>query len=206
MWLRRAARRLAERILSVLFWVLLMLSFNSPLLTAMTLLAALVHECAHAAVLYRYRGRGRFLSTPRGIVLHRNEKTLSYREELMLTLAGPLSNLCAVLLSLLLLPFGEDFFSLFAAINLLTAVSNLIPVKSYDGHKILFLLLATHLGEGLAYRVCRILSLTFTSALTLLSLYLIGRIGGGYWIFGVFFASLIVQLFDHAFSRQKKSI
>ena len=181
--------------LSFLFWALVLIGFNTPYVAVLTLISALIHECGHIAAL---AFTGNFTAFPRfavsGMRLSRKPH-ISYRDELIVIISGPLSNIASFLFFYLLsLIFGEYFFT-FALLNLLTAISNLLPIEGYDGYKILNTLLSAYGLGARGYRVIQRISLLFVTLLTFLSLYLIMKVGSGYWIFGIFFVSMLLSLF-----------
>ena len=184
----------AERLLMTLFWLLLLLAFNAPPLAMLTLLCALLHELGHitaAALLGRRTGAP--MERPNGLLLPL-QGSLSYVEECFVAAMGPIANLLVALLCLLARPLGHSFFSTFAILSLFTAVANLLPVGGYDGERMLRSLLSLRLDAVRAHAVCAALSLGLSAVLTLVSLYGMLRVGGGYWIFGVFFATLLVEI------------
>lgn len=186
-WLKRAYSLLSS-LLPALFWLTLIFSFDEPLIAVTTLIAAFIHECGHFfAFLLRNRSSRGFYSALSGLRIKMSE--VSYGDEFLIYLCGPLSNIISALLSLLLLP--GDYASLLAAVNLATAFSNLMPAEGYDGYGMLRCLIK---HRGMTYRSYSILEWIsfFTSMLfVLLSLYLMNKIGEGYWIFFLFFISLL---------------
>lgn len=191
----RLLRAVGDRVLPFLFIVFLMLAFDAAWVTVLMLAVAAIHELGHigAAVLV---GAGD-ISAPRAVLTGLRIKTgrlLSYRDEAIIALGGPLINL---LIFAVLLPLCRvsDYILAFAAVNLLTALSNLIPIRSFDGHRILIGLLAARLSaEGLE-RVSHALTLAVSASVALLSLLFMMKVGEGYWIFAVFFAVTCKEIF-----------
>jgi hypothetical protein len=72
----------------------------------------------------------------------------------------------------------------------MTAVSNLLPLKGYDGYRILSCLLSLLPAEDVTHRILERLSFSITVALCFVSLYFMARFNGGYWIFFIFILSL----------------
>ena len=190
---KRAVRVLSslERLLTLLFFLLLLFGFDAPALAVMTLLSALMHAGGHLLVLYALGIRGGHFRTRLNGFVCTPARTLSYREEILVAAGGPLTNLAFALLFFLLRPLGNEFFSSFALCEFLTALSNLIPVRGYDGERILSAHLALH---GYMGSFAERLSFFFTVAFVFLSLALIGTLGEGYWLFGVFFVSMLLSL------------
>ena len=89
---------------------------------------------------------------------------------------------------------GEVLFD-FGFINLLTGISNMLPIKAYDGYRILesvFLMRTADEARTLAALFW--LSFGFTLLLCFLSLYFLLKLGEGYWIFALFFSSALVDV------------
>ena len=171
---------------SIIFWLLLIFAFESPEGGFMTVTSALIHESGHFLYTLLYL---KAPSPPRGVLSGlriKKKGMLSYGEEMMLYLSGPLANLA---FSLVLLPFffvsgrfAKDFF----IINTFTMLSNLLPVEGYDGYGAI-LAIAQKLGtEWRVRRTLRYISFGFTLVMMLVSLYLMYYMNGGYWIFAVF--------------------
>lgn len=188
--------RLAVNLLSFLFWAMILFGFNSPSVAVLTLLAALIHECGHiAAQIFTENFRGLPHFSLCGMKL-RSVGRVCYKDELLILAAGPAANLFTFLFFYLLtVIFGGGFF-IFALLNLFTAIGNLAPLYDTDGYKIITLLYSS-LGLGFgAWRALSAVSFAFTVILTFLSLYLIMKVGDGFWIFIIFFFSLLNTLFN----------
>lgn len=181
--------------LSFCFWGLMLFGFNKPYIAILTVLSAIIHEAGHITALSALGGG---LSLPRFVLSGfriRAARPLSYRDELYVLIAGPLSNILSFLFFYLLSLIFGMYFRIFAIINLLTALSNLIPVEGYDGYKIINTarLLKNHTADGSPALRC--LSFASVCVMTFLSLYFIMKVGDGYWVFAIFFISLIVSIF-----------
>ena len=201
-------------LLSGLFWILALFGFDEPAVAFITLIAVAIHEFGHEAMLFILkkplrlplpRANG-FKIKPHALLSYKEEiavlvagpfanlifALLSYKEEIAVLVAGPFANL---IFALLALPFLSKYESLqlFSVINGLTALTNLIPVRGYDGYKILSAT-AEHFECSTLNRVLDVCSLLFASAVLLLSLYAIDRLDAGYWIFGVFFIFLLREV------------
>ena len=186
---------LTVTLFSFLFWALILFGFNSPSVAVLTLICALIHECGHiTAQVFTGNFRGLPHFSLYGMRLRSGER-VSYRDELLILAAGPVANLLTFLFFYLLsVIFGGCFF-IFAMLNLFTAIGNLAPICDTDGYKIITLLISLFgLGCG-AWRTLSAVSFAFTAILTFLSLYLIMKVGDGYWIFGFFFFSMLHTLF-----------
>lgn len=178
-------------LLPAMFWFLLMLGFDKPYIAVLTVLCALWHELGHIAALFAMRRDVTLRPGARGFGIG-GFGHLSYKSELLSALAGPLANLSA---ALLLLPFSENgYIRVLAIFNALTALSNLLPVRDYDGYRVLRVLICLRADSNTAERICRRLSLTVTVPLTFLSLYLMLRADSGYWLFFIFIILLFRSL------------
>ncbi len=187
-----------QKVLSIVFWGLLIFGFDTAFMAVLTILAALVHEGGHIGALYAASGgvhvpRGAlfgFWITPRGM--------LSYKEELAVVLAGPAVNIILGVM-LLFAPHSDfgDYLRCFGLINLMTALSNILPVKEYDGYKAARLLGALYCDDFVKFEnVLSRISFAAVSAFTLIALWFMNKIGEGYWIFIIFFCALIKEISD----------
>ena len=178
------------RVFSALFWILVMLGFDGVVGAILTLVSVIIHEMGHLVALLILGHEG-------GVPLPRMpgfsikvSSTLSYKEDIAVAAAGPLVNL---LTALILLPIKQAAEPLIF-ISVLTALSNLLPVRGYDGYKILTSLIAMAGAERYLGRLPDILSFGTAATAVLLSLYFIYAFDAGYWIFGVFFIFLLGEV------------
>ena len=188
--------KLLEKFLPLIFWVFLIFAFDTPRFAILTLAAALIHEIGHITF-GASRGILRLIPSPKtsGFRITPPEN-ISYKDELILLIGGPVLNLSFFFFSFALrFIFQTKIIFDFAIINLLTALSNLLPIKSYDGYRIIESLILMKKSESNGYlTTLSLLSFAFTVILTFLSLYLILKIGEGYWIFALFFSSAVLEI------------
>ena len=186
-------KRITDRALPLLFWLLLMLAFDSPAMTVLTVAAAITHELGHIAVISFISG-GR-LTVPRAVISGLRiapGRMLSYKEEALVAIGGPAINL---LVFISLIPFfSSEYVFTFALLNLLTAISNLIPIYGYDGYRILRAVISKFSTPDFSERLLSSASLLFSSFAVFTSLFFILKIGEGYWIFTVFFVILVKDI------------
>ncbi len=173
--------------LGALFWIMLMLGFSDAAMTLQTIVAAAIHELGHILVMLILK---RDFSLPKAVTSGLRIKTkapLSYRDEILVCLGGPMIN---VVFALMFFGYAKGF----AVINIATALSNLIPLPEHDGYRILYdILLSKGDYEKADFRIRKI-ALIFSSLALFLSLYLILKLNGGYWIFFIFFFVTIKEI------------
>lgn len=178
-------------ILPMFFWLFLIFGFDEPSIALPTVLAAIIHEAGHVTyIFFKKRLRPSIRSVLSGFRI-KTTLPLSYDEEIGMYLAGPLANLIFfVLFSILSVYFGKNL-NFAAIINFATTMSNLLPIDGYDGYHALMTLIQKHeLGDRLTRTLSHISS-TLIFLFAVFSLYLIDRHNGGYWIFLIFFSSMV---------------
>ncbi len=168
------------------FWLLpIALLLVPPGVAAAVLLAAALHEGAHALLLRAFHVPldGLRLSVFGAVLYARGTARLSYGRELLVTLAGPAANLlCAVLLAGLASRLGWEWGFLFAGAHALLCVYNLLPVAPLDGGRALYLLAAWGWGPAVGDAVCAAAGLTCALLLTALGAYLTFSCGGALFL------------------------
>ena len=181
-------------VLPAFFWLAVIFGFDEPYIAAETLIAAAAHELGHIIAIFALTGED--ISLPRAAAygLKIKTKRLSYGKEAVAALSGPIVNLLLFALSLTFFQNSEYMIS-FALINLLTALSNLLPIEGYDGYRALFSFLSLLSPTHRTDRVMRRISFFMSVAITFFSLYLLLRFGEGYWLFAVFFCTAMKFLF-----------
>ncbi len=183
--------KVADGVLPFVFWLLIIFAFADPCSGFMTVLAAAIHEGGHITV-REMSGKG--IGIPRAVLggfrLKRSE-TMSYRGELLFASAGPAANILTAVLCFFINRSGDGYLELFAMINMMTALSNLLPVEGYDGYRAAYCSCCIIKGGEAFLPVLQFISSLLVVSLTFLSLYLMLRFGEGYWIFAVFAFNLI---------------
>ncbi len=182
---------IVDQFLPVLFWVTLILGFEEPKIALLTVISAIIHESGHIVFL---RIKGVKGVNPRGVISGfriRSSTMLTYREEMLLYLFGPLANICV---AAALCFIENETVSILCALNVATAISNLLPVEGYDGYGIIRTLAERQNPNGIAVRVLECVSTGTIFAFCILSIYFIDRFGSGYWFFGIFFFSMLRRL------------
>jgi len=182
-----------NRILPLLFWVLLILSFNSPLSAVMTLIIAAIHELGHILMtVYHLKKKTKLPCAVLSGLRIKIPVDISYKEELFIALGGPLINL---LFFIFFSFFKHETMRIFSLLSLLTAASNLIPIEGNDGYRIIKSILNITIRKPLlAENILYWISFAFSTTLTFITLFFILIFGEGYWSFLLFFSSLIISI------------
>ena len=174
--------------------VVMMLSDRSGL-CALTLLAALLHECGHllaAKALGIPLGQLRidFLGARMEVV----GRMLSYGEEWMLCAAGPLTSL---LLAAAAAPLWQPFAhaQMFSCASLVLGTLNLLPIRTFDGGRMLESALSACCGARTVRRILRLSSFFFLFLLWASAVYFLLRVGDGLSLLA-FSMSLFFRFFD----------
>lgn len=160
----------------------------------LTLLAAFLHECGHIAAA---RALG---ISPRevrldllGARMEISGRVLSFGEEFLLAAAGPLASLVFSLAGALLWQF--EAARIFSAVSLLLGLLNLLPIRTFDGGRMLEAGLSACMGVAWANRVMRLCSFLALFSLWLISVYLLLRAADGLSLL-CFSLSLFFRFFD----------
>ena len=148
--------------LPLLFWLAYIL-VGEPLGYALFLLATVaLHEAGHIFAFLVLREpmphlRGRGL----GLLLMPQSELRSYPRELAVAAAGPLFNLlaAAALLPALRASGATEAHFCFFCFNLMTAALNLLPIRGFDGGRVLFSLLALCTDDALGTKISDTVSL-----------------------------------------------
>ena len=192
---RLASKRFGMTPISAFFFVGLALREGSGMLWA-TLLAAALHECGHllAARLMKIPIRGIRLDFL-GARIDVGAVVLSYGQEWLLAAAGPLFSL---LLATLAAPFWSVslFLRAFSAASLLLGILNLLPVRSFDGGRMLECFLCCRLGAMNGERIMQGFTFVSLFLLWLTAVYLLFHTGGGLSLF-CFSVSLFARFLEN---------
>ena len=164
-------------------------------LCVMTLLAAFLHECGHllaARLLHIPLGQLRldFL----GARMEVTGRMLSYGEEWLLCAAGPLTSL---LLSAATAPLWQVSLhaQMFSCASLVLGLLNLLPIRTFDGGRMLEAMLSMLCGARTVRCVMRLCSFLFLFLLWASAVYFLLRAGDGLSLL-VFSMSLLFRFFD----------
>ncbi len=182
---------LSVGVLPVVFWFSLIFSFDTPAVAVSTLIAVAIHECGHfLTIIFLGKKIEGFRGTLSGLRIKRGY--VSYGSEFLIYLGGPLANAAAALIASFFLSF--EYAKALFAVNFATCISNLLPAEGYDGYGMLRCLLTRRGVSRFHDRVLGCISLLTVTLLCTLSLYMMDRCGEGYWIFFVFFISMLKKM------------
>lgn len=180
-------------IMSMTFWALMLFSFEEIELAVVTLLCAIIHELGHVTCIVFMGQQFKLRGVANGFRIKSNY-VRSYDEEIMTYLSGPIANIfCSIILFVFSLLISSRF-EIMAVINLATGLSNLLPIKGYDGYGALYAIIKKRDEWETAQELLNAFSSVLILSLCILSLYLIDRYDGGYWIFAVFFVSMVKEI------------
>ena len=195
-------RKVGERVrispLVAVFFVGLILTDRS-LLCLSAFLAAAFHELGHlcAARLLKIPIRTLRLDLL-GARMDTVGRLLSYGEEWLLCWAGPMFSL--------LLSIGLSFFwsvssfaRLLSCASLLLGVLNLLPIRSFDGGRMLSAAVSATFGESAAEYVLKLTSFLFLFLLWAVSVFFLLRAGDGLSLF-----CFSMSLFSHFFALSEQ--
>ena len=154
--------------------------------------AAALHELGHILAL-------RFFHVPVsnfrlcifGAELQADRGRLSYGEDLVVLLAGPLVNLlCGWVLSWA--AQGREWMYLAAGAHLLLGLFNLLPVRTLDGGQALRLLIQWHWGPEAGERFCAVVSALSATGVAACLILLMRVSGGSLWLLPAAAAAIYV--------------
>lgn len=133
---------------------------------------AVIHELGHSVAAARLGYRlNRIVLMPYGAVVSGDIKDLSFRDEIEVALAGPLTNLaCAVLFVSVWWIFPDVYAytdtAVFASLSI--AAVNLLPCRPLDGGRVLHAFLSLYVKERTADTVLKLTGGVFSLALGVL--------------------------------------
>lgn len=179
---------------SVMLFLSLLLSHSYFALSAF--LAVMLHELGHlfAAKFRNIRLRECKISIY-GAGLIPESSCFSYKDEIVLCAFGPLVNfLSAIICIPLYLSSHNEIIYYFSVSSLSLGVLNILPIKDFDGGRILYSLLCLFNNSIIAEKVLKIISFIFIFSLWCLSIYLLLIANSSLSIF-IFSLSLFVKIF-----------
>ena len=161
----------------------------------LTVLAALLHECGHLAAARLLRiAPGQMRLDFLGARMEIMGRVLSYGEEWLLCAAGPLASLVAAAGAAMLWGISTHA-RVFSCASLVLGVLNLLPIRTFDGGRMLEVLLSGAFGVRVATRAMTLCSFLFLFLLWATAVYFLLRAGDGLSLF-CFSMSLFLRFFD----------
>ena len=182
--------------------LLFVAALTEGILFPAALLSVAVHECGHYLAAKALGVRLRLLELDvAGAKFVPAGAFPSYRAEGLLAAAGPAASL---LLALLTLPHGGALATATRTVTLSLALFNLLPVKNFDGGRILNACLSHFIGNDGAERVLSVTSYLSLLALFALSSCVLLRYGQNLSL-AVLSASLFARLFLTGIGKSTKT-
>jgi hypothetical protein len=189
----RFAFRLILGILPVVFWLCLICSFDERLGARITIFAMVIHELGHLVCIYLMTGKLEPLKGAINGLRIPEERSLSYKQQMMQYASGAIFNLIAA--AIIPICFGiNEYSETFAAINIATAISNLLPIDGYDGYRLIYSIIGFFNLGYKSYTLLEIVSFLCTAFLCIFSMFLVYTFGNGYWFMAIFLFATISKL------------
>ena len=189
-----------------LIYLLFMLFCDKSGLAAMSLLAAALHEMGHLVA-------ARFMKIPisamrfdlLGARIDVKGRILSYGQEWLLCMSGPLASLVFSLIGSLFWSHSKLAIA-FSCASLLLGLLNLLPIQTFDGGRMTYCLSAVLFGERRAEQILDVFSGFSAFVLWTVALYLMLRISSGLGIY-VFSVCLFLSTLKKSdlYKGQKRS-
>lgn len=171
------------------------LFFTHSYISIAALIASLLHELGHifAAKVCKIPLKELKLGIF-GAALKPSKAFISYKQEIILSLSGPLVNLVCAIPLLIFFKNSHEFLRLFIETSLFLGILNLLPITDFDGGRILYCLIAYKISPQFALRSIKILSFSLVFILWTLSVYLLIKLASSLSLF-IFSLSLFSKLF-----------
>ena len=168
---------------------------EQPALIFIAISAAAIHEAGHllAAKILRIKIKSIRLSIL-GASIETNFIDLSYKKEAILCLCGPLSNIISAFTMYFGFGTTNQNILFFITVSLVLAFLNLLPVKGFDGGRILFALIQHLSTINILNKILEISSFICIFTLWSISIYFILKTGAYLSLF-IFSGSLFAKMF-----------
>ena len=151
----------------------LMLIFDRTGLALPTLFAIFIHETAHLFTMWALDCAPKQIRLIPASVQIVSDFSAGYNRDIAVSVMGPLSNfLLFGCLYLNHLRYGNQGSLVYALLNLIIGVFNLLPVTGLDGGRILYSLLAKRQDPNRANLILKIVTLIFAAAALFLAVTL----------------------------------
>ncbi len=156
-------------------FIAFVLTLKAPSNVLITIVSSLIHESGHLLVMLLSGNKPqkiRFELT--GINIIRNQDiSISNRNEILISLGGPLVNAVVFILCCAYLCFkGNSIILTSACINLILMTFNLLPVKRLDGGNALYYFLVQKHNISFSLKIIQITSVFFIFLIFLWGIYI----------------------------------
>lgn len=186
-----------------MIYFLWMLFVDKSSIAAMSLLAAALHEVGHLVAAYFMKIPIRALRFDLlGARIDVKGRILSYKEEWLLCVAGPLSSLVFSLLGSLFWSHTKLAIA-FSCASLLLGLLNLLPIQTFDGGRMLECALLSFTTPQKAGSILRGCTFLFLWLLWAFSAYLMIKIADGISLF-FFTLTLLARFFEGRTKKKEK--
>lgn len=207
-----------EKIIGILIMLVAMVVSDKVYVFAVYAFAALTHEIGHLAAAKLMKIKVNEIKFDfSGVRICVDENLTPYRSEIILSAMGPFVNI--VLASIVffysartvayneLISETEQFIStgypdmmgicgFFILSSCIQAAINLLPIKTFDGGRILYCILASFFDEKMAEKILSVTSAFFAFILWTISLYLMLKISSGLGVYVFSVCIFILTLKD----------
>lgn len=155
------------------------------------LITIIIHEFAHYLVAKRMGYHlNKFTLMPHGISLSGQNVLFSYKDEILIALAGPVCNLCIAVLFVALwwiFPVSYVYTEVFVFSNVVTGLLNFLPIFPMDGGRIALAFLGRKHSRKKALKLLKIIGVVLS--IILIALFVVST------FFAVNFTFLILGVF-----------
>ncbi len=152
----------------ITFWfisfICFILSLDAPTNLIVTVISSLFHEIGHILMMLYVGNKPKKIRFELvGINIIRNQETaVSVKNEMLISLGGPLLNAMIVILCCIFLCFYEyEIIMTVACINLILMTFNLLPIKKLDGGTALYFFLSQKFDTIFASLIIKLTSIIF---------------------------------------------
>ena len=188
--------------IKVSFFFLLMLAsllLSHAYLSLAAFISAAIHELGHILAARKCSiSLGEMRLGIFGAQITPKTSLCSYKNEILLAIAGPLANLLTATLLLLLCNESEGFWGMLFQTSLFLGILNLLPIDDFDGGRILRCSLLLFFSPQRVSSILQVISFILVLSLWIFSVYLLLRASASLSLF-----TFSLSLFCKTFLKQK---
>lgn len=158
--------------------------FALPCITAVAF-----HECGHLFMMWLRECAPKSIKLIPTSVQITASFSRDYKTDILVSLSGPMTNLAIFgALYYNYICFRNDFVFLFAAVNFIYAVFNLLPLRGLDGGNILFSVLCKYYNINKAVLLLRFTSLVLAVGIIVIAVMMTvkGNVNISFYIIGIY--------------------